>query len=123
MARRFYLGSDQGSLAPMGIGLFALTLTLMLIIIAASSLFVFQKRLTNYSESAALYIASTGKDLQGFTTAIGGDSFKSLKVTLKIADDNRTVQVNSCAVWSAPIALVDRVTQTEICSHAAARAE
>lgn len=115
--------SERGSLAPLGIGLFTITLALMLVIISASSLFVFQKRLTSFSESAALFIASTGEPIQNFRELSGDYALNGLEAAASVAVDDRTVEVVSCAMWKAPIAIVTSLAQSKICSHAAARAE
>ena len=55
------LQSDNGSIAPLATGLIVLSLGLVLAVSAATSMFILQKRLTNFSESGALFIAETGE--------------------------------------------------------------
>lgn len=118
---RSWLSADRGSLAPLGVGLFALTMALIFVISSASSLFIFQKRLTNYSESAALYVAATGEDPQSFAVDYGVSGFKNLIVKAGNSEDGLTAEVSVCALWSAPIYLVGSIVEKQVCSHASAR--
>lgn len=115
--------AEGGSLAPLGIGLFVITLGLVLAIVSASSLFIFQKRLTNISESAALFAVATGEPVQNFLDLTDSAAFKSLRMNAGYASDSATLRVQSCALWSAPIILLGQLNAIEVCSHAAARAE
>lgn len=118
---RSWLSADRGSLAPLGVGLFALTMALIFVISSASSLFIFQKRLTNYSESAALYVAATGEDPQRFAVDYGVSGFRNLIVKAGNSEDGLTAEVSVCALWSAPIYLVGSIVEKQVCSHASAR--
>lgn len=110
-------------MAPFGIGLFMFALSLMLTTICATSLFIFQKRLTNLSESAALYVAATGESAQSFISLVGNSGFKDLKISDQLGQDRLTVTVASCSTWLAPIIRVGQLTTAEICSKASARSE
>lgn len=117
------LKAEGGSLAPLGIGLFVITLGLVLAIVSASSLFIFQKRLTNISESAALFAVATGEPVQSFLDLTDSAAFKSLRMNAGYSSDSATLRVQSCALWSAPVILLGQLNEIEVCSHAAARAE
>lgn len=54
--------SERGSLAPLGIGLAMLSLTLVLAILAAGSLYLTERRLTTVAESTAIAVLI---DVQG----------------------------------------------------------
>lgn len=120
---RVIAGSDRGSMAPFGIGLFMVSLSLLLTTVCASSLFIFQKRLTNLSESAALYVAATGEGSPSFLALIGDSGFKNLKISDQLGEDRLTVTVATCATWVAPIIRVGQLTSAEICSRASARSD
>jgi hypothetical protein len=53
--------SERGSLAPLGIGLAMLSLTLVLGILAAASLYLTERRLTTVAESTALAVLIDAK--------------------------------------------------------------
>lgn len=120
---RAVIGGERGSLAPLGIGLFTFTLGLMVVIVSASSLFIFQKRLTNFSESAALYIAGTGEGTEAFLDFFGPNSFTKLKIKANVAPDDQTIEVTSCAQWVSPMPFIGSLSSTEVCSRALARGE
>ena len=113
---------ESGSIAPLGIGFLLITATLMLTITTASSLFVFQKRLTTYAEADALYIASTGSESSDFIRLAGVNKFEGLKLTNLTSPDGRTVNVIACARWRPFAYTPAGIGETEVCSHAAARA-
>jgi hypothetical protein len=108
------LKDENGSIAPLLIGLTALSLSLCLVACSALSLFVFQQRLTTLAESLAL-----AEKLQVSYPEL------SVKLTSKTISqpDGQTTQVKICANWQAPFRLPiisDRLNQS-ICSSAAAR--
>jgi hypothetical protein len=53
--------NESGSLAPLGIGLAMLSLTLVLAILAAGSLYLTERRLTTVAESAAIAVLIDAK--------------------------------------------------------------
>jgi hypothetical protein len=113
---------ETGSIAPLGIGLLILTATLMMTITTATSLFIFQKRLTTFAEADALFIASSGSESSDFIQVAGTNGFESLKLSNFISPDGRTVNVTACAKWSPIVVSVSGIGATQVCSHAAARA-
>jgi hypothetical protein len=109
-----FVENENGSIAPLLIGLGALSMSLCLVACSALSLFVFQQRLTTLAESLAL-----AEKLQVSYPEL------SVKLTSKTISqlDGQTTQVKICANWQAPFRLPiigDRLSQT-VCSSAAAR--
>jgi Flp pilus assembly protein TadG len=108
-------------MAPLGIGLFLLVLSLLLTFVSASSMFIFQKRLTNIAESAALYLAANDASLERYLEQMDLSELDSLKLRSNVLSDKKTVQVNACARW-VPLGMGGlHMSQKEICSHASAR--
>lgn len=114
---------DDGSMAPLGIGFALISLTLVFSILAAGSLFVFQKRLKNYSESVALYVAESGATAQEFLDRAGPQKFKDFRVSSTIHQDALTVEATSCASWDFAIPILFPTGPREICAQASARLE
>jgi Flp pilus assembly protein TadG len=113
--------TETGSIAPLGIGLFLLVLSVLLTFIAASSLFIFQKRLTNISESAALFLAANDANLDTYLEQIDLSGLDSLQLRSNVLSDEKTIRVKACAIWATPSIGVLNLSQKEICSHASAR--
>jgi hypothetical protein len=119
---KFCTSNESGSMAPLGIGLFALSLTFALAISAASSLFVFQKRLTNYAEMAAIYVLSQDAAVSDFQLRVGNQNFLKLDLSQQILDDGVTVKITACAKWISPVTTYVSIPATRICSNASSRA-
>lgn len=115
--------SDNGSIAPLGLGLVALSLGLVFAISAATSMFILQKRLTNFSESGALFIAETGQTKNDFLNLVGVSNFEQLSTYADVAADAKTIHFKSCSIWRAPIAILGPFSSAQVCSHASARSE
>lgn len=113
---------ETGSIAPLGIGLLLLVFSVILTFIAASSMFIFQKRLTNIAESAALYLAANDSNLDEYLEQIELSDLDSLKLRGNVLSDEKTIRVMACAIWVTPSIGVSTLSQKEICSHASARA-
>ena len=118
---KLWASNESGSMAPLGIGLFALSLVFVLAISAASSLFVFQKRLTNYAEMAAIYARSQDTDVSDFQLIVGNQNFLELDVFQQILDDGFTVKITACAKWISPITTYVSLPARKICSNASSR--
>ena len=99
---------EQGSLAPLGIGLAMVSLAAVLAILASGSLYLTERRLTGVAESAALSVlleadGNLSQDL--FLMANGHLGKLPLRglhqVTLIEASspDRKTVRVRLCSVW------------------------
>jgi len=113
---------DLGSIAPLGIGLFLFIVAMMLTVISASSMFIFQKRLTTLSEAVAVFIASGGESSAVFVETVSRRSFQNLKIQDVLLQDGLTTEVVACALWMPPVIVLEPFGSKEICSHAAARA-
>jgi hypothetical protein len=118
---KLWASNESGSMAPLGIGLFALSLTFVLAISAASSLFVFQKRLTNYAEMAAIYVLSQDAAVSDFQLRVGNQNLLELDLSQQILDDGVTVKITACAKWIAPVETYVSIPATRICSNASSR--
>lgn len=116
-----YLKDESGSIAPLAIGLISFTALLMMTTISASSLFIFQKRLTTVAESAALFVASTGGESETLLALINAEQFQNLKLSDQVLTDSRTVRATACALWSPIIVLSPEIGDRVICSNASAR--
>ena len=123
VGKRYLRQPDQGSIAPLGIGFAAISLTLVFVILASSSLYIFQKRLKNYSEGVALYVAATGDSAQSYLLRVGAEEFIDFKVQTSLLSDDQTVQATSCARWDFPISIWISNGSRQICAQAAARLE
>lgn len=121
--QRFWSSNDSGSMAPLGIGLFALSLAFVLAISAASSLFVFQKRLTNYAEMAAIYVLEREVEVSDFQLRVGNQNFMDFNLAQQILNDGLTVRITACASWRTPVSSYLPFPAKQICSNASARAE
>ena len=119
---KFCVSNESGSMAPLGIGLFALSLTFVLAISAASSLFLFQKRLTNYAEMAAIYVLSKDAAVSDFQLIVGNQDLLELDLSQQTLDDGVTVKITACAKWIAPVSTYASIPATRICSNASSRA-
>lgn len=115
--------SEHGSIAPLGIGFAFISLTLVFVILASSSLFIFQKRLQNYSESVALYVAQSGDSAQSYVLRVGAQKFRDIQVSTRLHADGVTVQAKSCARWDFPLPILIANGSGQICAQAAARLE
>lgn len=121
MTSKRWGSSENGSMAPLGIGLFALSLAFVFALSAASSLFVFQKRLTNYAEMAAIYVVSQDAEVSDFQLRVGNQNFLDLEMIQQILDDGNTVKITACAKWVAPVSTYVPLSTTRICSNASSR--
>lgn len=117
------LTESTGSIAPLGIGLFLFSMVLMLVISSATSLFVFQKRLTNIAESAALFAAQTNEPAAEYLRLTGHAKSQKINITNKTLSDSVTVEVIACEIWSPMFVLFTDIASRQVCAHAAARAE
>jgi hypothetical protein len=100
--------SEQGSLAPLGIGLAMISLASVVVIVGSGSLYITERRLTGVAESTALSVLmESGENLNQnlFSVASRYLSEVPLKglnqVTLVEAssEDLRTVRIRLCSVW------------------------
>jgi hypothetical protein len=99
---------EQGSLAPLGIGLAMVSLAAVLAILASGSLYLTERRLTGVAESAALSVlleadGNLSQDLFLMANSyLGKLPLRGLhQVTLieALSPDLKTVRVRLCSVW------------------------
>jgi hypothetical protein len=100
--------SDQGSLAPLGIGLAMVSLAAVVAIVASGSLYITERRLTGVAESTALSVLmESGENLNQNLFSVASRYLSQLslaglnQVTLVEASspDLRTVRIRLCSVW------------------------
>lgn len=114
---------EEGSIAPLGIGLSLMLLSLIFTFAAATSMFIFQKRLTNHAESAALFLASTGASVDSYLEIIATPNPEAMLLSSRLLSDEKTIEVIACANWKTPVLGGLEIAQKQICSRASARAE
>jgi len=99
---------DQGSMAPLGIGLSLLSLMTTLVILAAGSFYLSERRLTSVAESTALYALSRSDAVSNQSLPRYAGEFLELhpmkglqQVALIEASspDGLTVRVRICSLW------------------------
>ena len=115
--------NESGSIAPLGIGLFLFSLIFCLTTVSATSIFIFQKRITSIAESDALFVASGNGDSSDFLDAVGSLNFEELTLADSLSLDQITTVAKACATWRAPIVTVGEFAKVQICSTASARSE
>lgn len=98
---------EGGSVAPLGIGLVALSLATILTFTSASSLYIFHRRLVSVAEFAALASASAsasrGVSAGGFIRYSDATFTPPLWVIRDEIVDGATREVEVCGVWHSPI--------------------
>ena len=114
---------DRGSIAPLGIGFAVISLTLVFVLLASSSLYIFQKRLRNYSEGLALYVAESSDSAQSYLIRVGDQEFQNIELRTRLLADGVTVQATTCARWESPVPIVIAHNSGQICANAQSRIE
>lgn len=112
---------ERGSVAPLGIGLAALSLAAILTFSAASSLFVLQRRLATLAEASALSAAANGGAVQEFLTIASPLPFQNLRIANESMSDGVTKEVRLCSTWQSPLKVIGIPLTREICGYGAAR--
>lgn len=99
---------EQGSMAPLGIGLSLLSLLTTLVILAAGSLYLSERRLTSVAESSALYALAKSEVISNQSLPRYAGEFleihplKGLQQVSLIEASSRdgiTVRVRLCSLW------------------------
>ena len=99
---------EQGSMAPLGIGLSFLSLMTTLVIVAAGSLYLSERRLTSVAESTALYALAKSDPISNQSLPRYAGEFLEMhplkgvhQVSLIEASsrDGVTVRVRLCSLW------------------------
>lgn len=114
--------SERGSIAPLAIGLLALTVATILTVVAASSLYVFQRRLTSVAEFAALAAVARGIDVMDFLANGNNAADDGLVIKRDESPDGLTRDVELCGIWHPPVPLLSSLTRVELCATGSARA-
>jgi hypothetical protein len=103
-----FSSSDQGSLAPLGIGLATICLAAVVAIVASGSLYLTERRLTGVAESTALsvLIESEGnleQNLFPLASRYLGDlplrGLHQVGLVEATSVDQKTVRIRLCSVW------------------------
>lgn len=122
--------SEQGSMAPLGIGLSLLSLMTTLVILAAGSLYLSERRLTSVAESTALYALAKSDVISDQSLSRHAGEFLELhplkglrEVSLIEASsrDGFTVRVRLCSLWRSLFASYMFSDVGMICSEGLAR--
>ncbi|MFM7013577.1 MAG: pilus assembly protein TadG-related protein [Actinomycetota bacterium] len=116
--------SDSGSIAPLGIGLAALSLGVVLTTLSAGSLYLTDRRLTSVAESAALSVLSEQGDLENLARDFLNQHPLSGLHNVELVEasklDGKTVRVRLCASAVPLIGYVFSETG-RVCSEGLAR--
>jgi len=112
---------DRGSIAPLGIGLALLSLAMILTTVAASSLFLYQKRLLTLAEASALFSASTSEPVQNFLAQANASKLGKVTIVKEQMLDGVTVEVRLCSIWHSPFALIGLPLSQVVCAEARSR--
>lgn len=119
---------DQGSLAPLGIGLSSLALLLVVATLLANSLYLTDKRLTSVAEATALASYDQRSTTEGLQLA--AEQFlnqhplfglQQVEIIDIGSPDGRTVKVRLCSKWNAPIIGYAFSDTGRVCSEGLAR--
>lgn len=122
--------TDQGSLAPLGIGLALIALSTVLVTLAAGSVYLTERRLTGVAESTALAVLYDAQEdlnqpliplANSHLNAITLPGLNRVVLIEASADDNKTVRVRLCSTW-LPIFQSYMFSETgRVCSEGLAR--
>ena len=103
-----FRSGEQGSLAPLGIGLALLSLSTVLAVIASGSLYLTERRLTGVAESTALSVLIEAKgDLSQNLLSIARihlsqhplRGLQQVSLVEASSSDLKTVKIRLCSVW------------------------
>lgn len=99
---------EVGSLAPLGIGLAMLSLTAVLAILAAGSLYLTERRITTLAESVSLAVLVEAREnlnqpLESIANAYLAQypvrGLQQVELVSVTSADQRTVRVRMCSLW------------------------
>lgn len=103
-----FSSSEQGSLAPLGIGLATICLAAVVAIVASGSLYLTERRLTGVAESTALSVlieaeGNLEQNLFPLASRYLGDSplrgLHQVGIVEATSVDQKTVRIRLCSVW------------------------
>lgn len=104
MPRHFIRRGESGSLAPLGIGLALLSLATVLVLLAAGSLYLSERRLTSVAESTALATlalldrgAPLGSSAKDFLAKHPLHGLNEVQIQSVSKPDSKTVRVRLCS--------------------------
>lgn len=121
---------ENGSLAPLGIGLAVISLSAVLAILASGSLYLTERRLTSVAESTALAVLA---DAQGnlnqpleplansYLSQIAPPGIQDMVLVTASADDSKTVKIRICSKWLPIFGNYIFSDTGRVCSEAFAR--
>lgn len=99
---------EEGSMAPLGIGLSLLSFLTTLVILAAGSFYLAERRLTSVAEATALYVLSKSEDLGSQNLPRVASEFLDIhplkglhQVSLieALSPDGLTMRIRLCSLW------------------------
>jgi hypothetical protein len=103
-----FSASEQGSLAPLGIGLATICLAAVVAIVASGSLYLTERRLTGVAESTALSVlieaeGNLEQNLFPLASRYLGDlplrGLHQVGLVEATSVDQKTVRIRLCSVW------------------------
>ena len=120
--------SDDGSLAPLGIGLASLALAVVLAVVSAGSVYLTERRLTSVAEATALSVLAQSAeltDLENLAVSFLQDhpltGLTGVRLIEASSRDSRTVSVRLCSNW-LPVIPGYMFSETgNVCSEGLAR--
>lgn len=98
-----------------------LSLAAILTTVAASSLFLHQKRLLTLAEATALFAVSTSEPARAFLSQVTDGKLGAVTVAKEQNVDGQTVEVRLCSQWVSPFALVGLPLTQIVCAEARSR--
>lgn len=112
---------EDGSIAPLGIGLCLISLSAIVVSTNSASLFVMQKRLTNAAESIVVESTLSSVQTNELAKTLFADSIENLQIKMNQLSDGITRQIIACGKWHAPIPTIFVPAEQVLCTHAEAR--
>lgn len=113
--------SDRGSIAPLAMGLIALSVAAILTVVAAGSLYVFQRRIASVAEFAALAKEAREVEVRSFLANGNNAADDNLLIKRDESLDGVTREVELCGVWHPPVPVFSSLAQVEVCATGLAR--
>lgn len=97
------------------------SLAAILTTVAASSLFLYQKRLLTLAEATALFAVSASEPARAFLSQVTDTKLGVVTVASEQIIDGQTVEVRLCSEWVSPFALVGLPLTQIVCAEARSR--
>jgi hypothetical protein len=112
---------ERGSISPLLIGFLFFSLATVLVVVSATSLIIFQKRLTGLAEASALWGEQTGRSAEEFLGKLQDTHFEMLSIKDDAEFDGHTRYVELCAKWQPPLVVPWVTDSAVVCSRGLAR--